>query len=94
MASARIRPFCRKHNFNIGCFDGTKINPGKITQRNISLFIYNIHFCLIWKSSGISFNKAIEELKMNCTFVDNVISDKHVKSLLNMNINLKKFNLN
>ena len=23
MTSARIQPFCRKYNINIGCFDGT-----------------------------------------------------------------------
>ena len=49
MTSDRIQPFCRKYNLNIGCFDGTKINPRNITQRSISFFIYNNHFCLIWK---------------------------------------------
>ena len=27
MTSARIQPFCRKYNINIGCFDGTRIKP-------------------------------------------------------------------
>ena len=39
MTSARIQPFCKKHDINIGCFDGTRINPGNLTQRNTSLFI-------------------------------------------------------
>ena len=81
MTSARSQPFCRKYNINIVCFDGTRINPRNFTQRNTSLFIYNNHFCLIWKSNHISFNQVIEdELKPSRKVVDNVISDKHVKS--------------
>ena len=96
MTSARIQPFCKKYNINIGCFDGTRINPRNLIQRDISLFIYNNHFCLIWKSNGISFNQAIRELK------DNFITSKllivlylinTLKVLLNMNIILKKLNL-
>ena len=45
MTSARIQPFCRKYIINIGCFDGTRINPRTITQRDTSLIIYNNHFC-------------------------------------------------
>ena len=60
MTSARVGIFCRKYNINIGCFDGTRINPRYLNQRNTSLLIYNIHFCLIWKSNGISFHQVIE----------------------------------
>ena len=90
MTSARIQPFCKKYNINIGCFDGTRVNPRNLTQRNISLFIYNNHFCLIWKSNGISFEKATTELKDNFEVVDNVISDKHVKSFIKYEYNPKK----
>ena len=91
MTSARIQPFCKtQHNFNIGCFDGKRINPRNITQRNTSLFIYKNHFFLIWKSDGISFDKAIKELKDNFKVVDNVISDKHVKSFIKYEYNPKK----
>ena len=80
MTSAGIQPFRRKYNIKIGCFDGTRINPRNITQRDTSLFIYNNHICLIWKSNNISFNHVIEyELKPNFKFVENVISDKHVR---------------
>ena len=34
MTSARVGSFCRKYNMNIGCFDGTRINPRNITQRD------------------------------------------------------------
>ena len=44
--------------------------------------MYKNHFCLNRKSNAISFNKAIEELKLNFKVVNNVISDKHVKSFI------------
>ena len=59
MTSARVQPFCRKHNINIGCYDGFRVCPRNITQRNITLKIHNNHFCLIWKSDRVSFEKAI-----------------------------------
>ena len=93
MTSARNQPFCKKYNINIGCFDGTRINPRNLTQRNTSLFKYNNHFCLIRKSDGISFEKAITELKDNFKVVDNVVSDKYVKSFIKYGYNLKKLNL-
>ena len=82
MTSARIQPFCEKYHINIGCLDGTRINPRNIAQGNVSLFIYNNLFCLIWKSNRISFNQAIEELKLNSKFVENYYADKHVKSFV------------
>ena len=56
MTSARIQPFCTKDSINVGCFDGTRINPRNVLQRNTS-FIYNNRFCLIWKYQNISFNQ-------------------------------------
>ena len=86
----RNQPICRKYNINIGCFDGTRINPRNITQRDAALKIHNNHFCLIWKSKGTSFNKVIEdELKPNFKVVDNVVSDKHVKSFIEYEYNTK-----
>ena len=92
MTCARIQPFCKKYNINISCFDGSRKNPRNFTQRNISLFIYNNHFCLIWKSDGISFEKAITELKDNFKVVDNVVSDKHGKSFIKYEYHPKKLN--
>ena len=90
MAFAKIQPFCKKYNITIGCFDGTRINPRNLTQRNTSLFIYENHFCLIWKPDGISFEKTVTELKDNFKVVDNVLSDKHVKSFIKYEYNPKK----
>ena len=44
--------------------------------------MYKNHFCPIWKSQGIAYNKAIEELKLTFKVVNNVISDKHVESFI------------
>ena len=90
MTAARIQPFCRNHNIVIGCYDGFRVCPRNIAQRNIALKIHNNHFCLIWKSNGVSFEKAIKELKDNFRVVDNVISDKHVKSFIKYEYKPKK----
>ena len=82
MICARIQPFCKKNGMNIGCFDGKRINLRKLTERKISLFSYNFHFCFLRKSNTISFNQAIEELKVNFIVIDFIISDKHVKSFV------------
>ena len=54
------------------------------------MFIYKNDFCFIWKSDGISFEKTITERKDNFKVVDNVISDKHVKSFIKYEKNPKK----
>ena len=70
----------KKHNINTGCFHGTRINPRDITERNTAIHMYKNHLCLNWKYQGISFNKSIEEFKLNFEVYDKVISEKHVKS--------------
>ena len=45
------------------------------------MFLYNNHFCLIWKSQGVSFNQAVHELKDNFKIVGNFITEENVKSL-------------
>ena len=46
----------------------------------IALKLLNNHFCLIWKSEGVSFNEAIKELNDNFKVVDKYITDENVKS--------------
>ena len=90
MTSARVQPFYRKHNINIGFYDGFRVCPRNITQRNIALKKHNNHFCLIWKSYKVSFDREIKELKDNFKVVDNVISDKHVESYFKYEYKPKK----
>ena len=82
MTFAKIQPFSKKYDIKKGCFDGTRINPQNITQKNISLFIYNIHFCLILKSNGISLNGALEGVKLNSKIIHNVLFDELAKSFV------------
>ena len=50
MTKGRIQLFRRANLINIGYFDGTRVVPRSVTERNNALFLYNNHFCLIWKS--------------------------------------------
>ena len=80
MTKARIQPFCRANNINIGYFDGDGIYPRSVTNRDSALYLYKNHFCLIWKSQGVSFNQAIQDLKINFKIVDNYITEENVTS--------------
>ena len=62
---ARIQPFCRENIINFGFFNGERNFPRTVTERNKALRLYNNHFCLKWKSEGVSFNQAIKDLKKN-----------------------------
>ena len=80
MTKARIQPFCKANNINIGYFDGERVFPRSVTNRVSALYLYNNHFCLIWKSRGVSFKQAINELKSNFKIVDNYITEENVNS--------------
>ena len=80
MTKARIQPFFRANNINIGYFDGDGVYPRSITNRDSALYLYNNHICLIWKSQSVSFNQAIQELKNNFRMVDNYITEENVNA--------------
>ena len=80
MTKARIQPFCRANNINLGYFDGNGVYARSVTNRNSALFICNNHFCVIWKSEGVSFKQAIKELKDNFKMTDNFITEENVTS--------------
>ena len=77
---ARIQPFCRANNINLGYYNNDRVFPRTVTNRDSALYLYNNHFCLIWKSQGVSFNQAIQELKNNFEIVDNYITEENVNS--------------
>ena len=58
MTSATVQPFCRKHNTKRGCYDGFRVCARNNSEGNTALKIHNNHFCLIWKTDGVSFSKA------------------------------------
>ena len=80
MTKARIQPFCRANIINLGFYDGDGVFPKSVTNRISALFLYNNHFCLIWKSEKVSFNQAITEVKDKFRIVDNYITQENVKS--------------
>ena len=77
---ARIQPFCRAKNINLGYYDGERVFPRAVTERNNALFLYNNHFCLIWKSEGVSFNQAITESKNKFKIIDSFITEENTNS--------------
>ena len=60
---ARIQPFCRANNINLGYYNNDRVFPRSVTNRDSALFLFNNHFCVIWKSENVSFKQAIRELK-------------------------------
>ena len=80
MAKARIQPFRSANNINLGYFDGMKVFPRSVTDRDNTLFLYNNHFCLIWKSENVNFNQAFKEMKDNFKKVDNFVTEENVNS--------------
>ena len=90
MTKARIQPFCRANNINLGYYDGDGVFPRSVTNRDSALYLYNNHFCLIWKSEGVRFNQAIKELKDNFKRVHNFITVENVKSQFKYEFTPKK----
>ena len=63
MTKARIQPFCGANNIDSGYYNDDRVFPRSVTNKDRALYLYNNHFCLIWKSQSVSFNQAIQELK-------------------------------
>ena len=80
MTKARIQPCLKKLGIDLGYYNGERVFPRTVTNRDSALYLYNNHFCLIWKSEGISFKDAIKELKDNFEIVDNYITEENVNS--------------
>ena len=80
MTMARIQPCLKKLGIDLGYYNGERVFPKTVTNRDSALFLYNNHFCITWKSQGVSFNQAIQELKNNFKIVDNHITDEKVNS--------------
>ena len=90
MTKARIQPFCNKNNINLGYYNDDRVFPRTVTNRDSALYLYNNHFCLIWKSQGKSFKDAIQELKDNFKIVDNYITEENVNAYFKYEFTPKK----
>ena len=80
MTKARFQPFCRANNINLGYYNDDRVFPRSVTNRDSALYLYKNHFCLKWKSQGVSFNQGTQELKDNFKTVDNFITEENVNS--------------
>ena len=80
MTMARIQSCLRKLGIDLGYYNGDRVFPRTVTNRDCALYFYNNHFCLIWKSEGVSYNQAVEELKDIFKKVDNYITEENVNS--------------
>ena len=74
MTKARIQPCLRKLGIDLGYYNGERIFPRTVTNRDSALYLYNNHFCVIWKSEGVSFKDAIRELKKMSILILNMNS--------------------
>ena len=77
---ARIQPCLKKLGIDLGYYNGDRVFPRTVTNRDSALYLYINHFCLIWKSQGVSFNQAIQELKNNFKKFDNYITEENAIS--------------
>ena len=80
MTQARIQPCLKKLNIDLGYYNGERIYPCTIRNRQSALYLYDNHFCLIWKSEGVCFKQAIKEIGDNFKKVDNYITEENVNS--------------
>ena len=80
MTKARIQPFCKASNINLGYYDSERVFPRSVTDTKNALLLYKKHFCLIWKSEGVSFNQTVRDLKDNFKIVDNYITEENLNS--------------
>ena len=92
MTKARIQPFCIANNIILGYYINDRIFPRTVTNRDSALFLFENHFCLIWKSNRVSFKDAIRELKANFKRVDNYITEENVNSHFKYEYIPKKIN--
>ena len=62
MTKASIQPFSRANNSNLGYYDGERVFPRSVKEKNFALCLFNNHFCLVWKSQGVSSSHAIRKI--------------------------------
>ena len=80
MTKARIQPFCKANNSNLGYYNNDRVFPRSVTNRESAFILYNNHFCVIWKSEKVSFKQSIKELDENFKIVNNYITEENVNS--------------
>ena len=84
MTSAKVQPFCRKYNINLGVYKNKQrsILPKTITERRSCLLTHNNHFWVIWKTNQSAFSDAIEEIEINFRYEETQINDIIIKKVI------------
>ena len=93
MNTALIQSCLKTFGIEFGSYNEKEIYPRSICQRGVGLRLYNNYFCLIWKSEGVSFNQAVEELERLFKIVDQFITEGNVNSQFKYEFIRKKLNL-
>ena len=70
MTLAKIQPFCKKYNIDLGYFNGKQVKPVSVKERHKCLYLHNNHFCCIW---GDSLKKATQEIEANFKLINNSV---------------------
>ena len=58
MTKARNQPFRRANLIKLGYFDGERVFPISVIEKNYALYLYNNRFCFLWKSESVSLIQA------------------------------------
>ena len=87
MTLARIQPFCKKYEIDLGYFNGKEVWPRTVKERKQCLYLHNNHFCCIW---GDSLKKAVEEVESNFKLVNNYVISTIVNNHREYNFKPKK----
>ena len=78
MTLACMQPCLEKMGTEPDYYNGKELWPRNKQERNKVLYLFNNHFCLISKSEGVSFSKALDELPAKIKFADDYISNNNV----------------
>ena len=87
MTLARIQPFVKKYEIDLGYFNGKEVWPRTVKERKRCLYLHNNQFCCIW---GESLKKAVEELEANFELVINSVNSNNINKHIEYNFKPKK----
>ena len=84
MTQARIQPFCKEYEINLGVYNlKQRINsPRSLTERSKCLFIHDNHFCVIQKKNQSTFPDASKELEDFFKHGSNEVYDVFLKQVI------------
>ena len=84
MTSAKIQPFCKKHNIKLGVYNPNQQEklPRSVTERRVCLFFHKNHFCVVWKTKKKTFTDAFREFENKFEYESHHISDNILKQVV------------